>query len=144
MPHVRVRARTALLTVAVSAVALGACADEADDPGRAELQPVAQSRAPDTPVLDRRSALAREVRERPRRPKRGRSAGDGVHKAPGGGGATRTFVRSPAPRPTRPAPAPTPSPAPRRQPAATPSKPPAGGGQARAKPREVVCSPRCP
>jgi hypothetical protein len=36
--------------------------------------------------------------------------------------------------------------APPRQPATTPSKPPAssGGTPTRAKPRPVVCNPRCP
>ena len=144
MPHVRRKARAAVLSVTLSALVLGACSDDADEPERAELRPVAQSRAPDTPVIDRAAAVPREVREKPRKRSR-RRAGDGVQKAaaPSGGGAA---PRATTPVATAPAPAPPATPAPPRQPAATPSKPPAGGGggQARAKPREGECAPRCP
>jgi hypothetical protein len=148
MPHLRGRPRAALLAVTLSAVGLGACADDADEPERAELRPVAQTRAPDTPVLDRGAAVPRSVGERRerRRARRARSL-DGVQKA-STGGSPGAAPRAQVPVASAPPPAPpaSPSPAPpSSSPPAAPSKPPAtGGSPARSKPREVQCSPRCP
>jgi hypothetical protein len=142
-----------LLTVALSTVGLGACSDDADDAERAELRPVAESRAPATPVLDPTPAVPRDVGEkrRSKKPRRKRSDAGGIQKdaAASGGGAGSSAPSSPAPVADSPAPAPPAAgPEPPRQPAATPSKPPAGGGdaggQTRAKPAEVECAPRCP
>ncbi|HEX8745379.1 MAG TPA: hypothetical protein VF712_19800 [Thermoleophilaceae bacterium] len=129
------------MAVTVSVVALGACADESDEPTPPELRPVSLSEAPRTPVIDREPAVPRKVRERPRR--KHRRDGGGIQKA----GSAPAVAAAPRRAPVRSAPAPAPpaaSPAPPRQPATTPSKPSGGGGQARAKAQEFACNPRCP
>lgn len=151
----QVRARAALLTVALSGVALGACSTDAESPERADLKPVAESRAPGTPVLEGKPAVPREkARERKRRrakPRKRREAG--IQKAaapsPGGAAPARSQPSAPSrPAPVADAPAPAPPAAQPAPPAAQPPKPPAGSGgggdSTRAKPTEVECAPRCP
>jgi hypothetical protein len=150
MSQLRRGSRPALLGASLCvALALGACSDDADQTADV-TRPVATRDIPKTPVIDRKPAIPRVERAK-RHHVHHRSHTAAVRKARSNRAARAVVASLPA-RAVVAAPAPAPAPAPRvrqappRRPASTPSKPPAssGGNPTRAKPRPVVCNPRCP